>query len=229
MRCGSSRSRRCSPGGCAGIRQVEVPGWWRRRSPTATAAPATRTCTPTSRSRTRSRPAEDGGSRSTDVSCYEATVAASETYNTALERHLRTASDCGSPRDPRPSWRATGRPVREMVGVDPRLPARVSRRARSHRPAAASSRATSSADRPATDRGRSLGTGPAGHARDPTGQARAPHPTPEQRSTWAGQADECSVAASREAMVAADLRTRPRSRARRRPLRRRDRPIGSWR
>ena len=60
---------------------------------------------------------------------FKATVAASETYNTALEQHLR--ADLGVTFAERPNEDARKRPVREVVGVDPRLNERWSSRRRS--------------------------------------------------------------------------------------------------
>jgi conjugative relaxase-like TrwC/TraI family protein len=57
---------------------------------------------------------------------FKATVAASETYNTALENHLRTSLGVRFTERPNPDPRL--RPVREIVGVDPALNARWSAR-----------------------------------------------------------------------------------------------------
>jgi conjugative relaxase-like TrwC/TraI family protein len=57
---------------------------------------------------------------------FKATVAASETYNTALENHLRTSLGVRFAERPNPDPRL--RPVREIVGIDPRLNARWSTR-----------------------------------------------------------------------------------------------------
>ncbi|HPE12018.1 MAG TPA: MobF family relaxase [Actinomycetota bacterium] len=57
---------------------------------------------------------------------YKANVAASETYNTRLEHHLRRA--LGVRFEARPNPDARKRPVREIVGVDPELNARWSSR-----------------------------------------------------------------------------------------------------
>jgi conjugative relaxase-like TrwC/TraI family protein len=57
---------------------------------------------------------------------FKATVAASETYNTALEQHLRDS--LGVRFDERVNSDPRKRPVREIVGVDPRLNARWSSR-----------------------------------------------------------------------------------------------------
>jgi conjugative relaxase-like TrwC/TraI family protein len=60
---------------------------------------------------------------------FKANVAASETYNTALEQHLR--DNLGVRFAERPGTDPTKRPIREIVGVDPRLNRRWStRRAR---------------------------------------------------------------------------------------------------
>jgi DNA primase catalytic core len=57
---------------------------------------------------------------------FKATVAASETYNTALENHLRSSLGVRFTERPNPDPRL--RPVREIVGVDPALNARWSAR-----------------------------------------------------------------------------------------------------
>jgi DNA primase catalytic core len=57
---------------------------------------------------------------------FKATVAASETYNTALENHLRAGLGVRFVERPNPDRRL--RPVREIVGVDPALNARWSTR-----------------------------------------------------------------------------------------------------
>src|SRR5215211_7234151 len=57
---------------------------------------------------------------------FKATVAASETYNTALENHLRSSLGVRFAERPNPDPRL--RPVREIVGVDPALNARWSAR-----------------------------------------------------------------------------------------------------
>jgi TrwC relaxase/AAA domain len=57
---------------------------------------------------------------------FKANVAASETYNTALEQHLRDT--LGVRFTERPSSDPAKRPVREIVGVDPRLNQRWSTR-----------------------------------------------------------------------------------------------------
>jgi conjugative relaxase-like TrwC/TraI family protein len=57
---------------------------------------------------------------------FKATVAASETYNTALENHLRASLGVRFAERPNPDPRL--RPVREIVGVDPALNARWSAR-----------------------------------------------------------------------------------------------------
>jgi conjugative relaxase-like TrwC/TraI family protein len=57
---------------------------------------------------------------------FKANVAASETYNTALEQHLREA--LGVRFAERPGTDPANRPIREIVGVDPRLNQRWSTR-----------------------------------------------------------------------------------------------------
>jgi hypothetical protein len=54
---------------------------------------------------------------------FKATVAASETYNTALESHLRGSLGVRFAERPNPDPRL--RPIREIVGVDPALNARL--------------------------------------------------------------------------------------------------------
>jgi len=56
---------------------------------------------------------------SIDGRVFKANVAASETYNTALEQHLRNT--LGVRFAERPRTDPTKRPIREIVGVDPRL------------------------------------------------------------------------------------------------------------
>src|SRR5215208_1765042 len=75
--------------------------------------------------RTRCRPSMDDGSIDGRV-LFKATVAASETYNTALEHHLRER--LGVRFADRPDTDAARRPVREIVGVDPALNQRWSTR-----------------------------------------------------------------------------------------------------
>src|SRR5215204_3537400 len=57
---------------------------------------------------------------------FKATVAASETYNTALETHLQNT--LGMRFAERPGTDPTKRPIREIIGVDPRLNQRWSTR-----------------------------------------------------------------------------------------------------
>jgi uncharacterized protein YecT (DUF1311 family) len=57
---------------------------------------------------------------------FKAHVAASETYNTALEQHLRETSEVRFAE--RPGTDPGKRPIREIVGVDPRLNQRWSTR-----------------------------------------------------------------------------------------------------
>ena len=96
------------------------------RSPTATPGPATRICTPMSRSANK---VQTLGGRWLSIDgriLHAAKVAASETYNTALEHHLTTV--LGVRFAERPGGDRSKRPVREIVGVDPRLNQRWSAR-----------------------------------------------------------------------------------------------------
>ena len=113
--------------GPQGIRQVNVARPGRRpRSPTGTAGPATRICTPMSRWRTRCRPSTDGGCPSTAGCCSKptwqrrrpTTPPSNSTFATALG--VRFAE--------RPGTDPAKRPIREIVGVDPRLNQRWSTR-----------------------------------------------------------------------------------------------------
>ena len=72
---------------------------------------------------------------------FKANVAASETYNTALEQHLRDS--LGVRFAERPGTDPAKRPIREIVGVDPRLNQRWSTR-RAHINTAAASSPSSS-------------------------------------------------------------------------------------
>ena len=93
--------------------------WLRPHSRIGTAAPVTPICTPTSPSPIRSKPLTGRWLSIDGRVLFKAAVAASETYNTALEHHLRDQlgirfaerSD-GDPRKPA---------VREIVGVDEEL------------------------------------------------------------------------------------------------------------
>jgi limonene-1,2-epoxide hydrolase len=83
-------------------------------------------CTPTSRSRTRSRPSTDAGWSIDGRVLFKANVAASETYNTALEQHLRNT--LGVRFAERSGTDPAKRPIREIVGVNPALNQRWSSR-----------------------------------------------------------------------------------------------------
>ena len=106
---------------------------------------------------------------------FKATVAASETYNTALENHLRASLGVRFAERPNPDPRL--RPVREIVGVDPALNARWSARRASHSdpPRRARGRLPT-CPRPTTHPGRVVEAGPAGHLGNPRRQTRTPHP-----------------------------------------------------
>jgi conjugative relaxase-like TrwC/TraI family protein len=73
---------------------------------------------------------------------FKAKVAASETYSTSLEQHLRDA--LGVRFAARPGSDPGKRPIREIVGVDPRLNQRWSTRRATSRPAAGNSPSNSS-------------------------------------------------------------------------------------
>jgi AAA domain/TrwC relaxase len=102
------------------------PAWSRPCSPTATPEPVTLICTPTLQWPTRCKTL-DGRWLSIDGRVlFKATMAASETYNTALEQHLRDR--LGVRFADRPDADLGKPAVREIVGVDPALNERWSTR-----------------------------------------------------------------------------------------------------
>jgi len=104
---------------------------------------------------------------------FKAKVAASETYNTALEQHLRDA--LGVRFAARPGSDPSKRPIREIVGVDPRLNQRWSTR-RAHinvRRGELVIQFQHDHGRPPTP-GRSATPGAAGDVGDPRRQTRTP-------------------------------------------------------
>jgi conjugative relaxase-like TrwC/TraI family protein len=133
---------------------------------------------------------------------FKANVAASETYNTALEQHLREALGVRFAERPGTDW--TKRPIREIVGVDPRLNQRWSTR-RAH----IEFRRDELAVRFQNDHGRPPTPVEALHlAQQATVETRDPKHEPRslavQRTTWLGEA--AAVLEGPEA-VAAMVRT----------------------
>jgi conjugative relaxase-like TrwC/TraI family protein len=129
---------------------------------------------------------------------FKAKVAASETYNTALEQHLR--GTLGVRFAERPDSDSTKRSVREIVGVDPRLNQRWSTR-RAH----VNVRRGELAVRFQRDHGRPPTAVEALHlAQQATLETREtkhqPRSTAEQRATWRAEAEE--VLGGREAVNA---------------------------
>jgi conjugative relaxase-like TrwC/TraI family protein len=117
---------------------------------------------------------------------FKANVAASETYNTALEQHLREA--LGVRFAERPGTDPGKRPIREIVGVDPRLNHRWSTR-RAHIEARRSELAIQFQN----DHGRPPSAVEALHlAQQATLETRdakhEPRSLIEQRATWLGEA-----------------------------------------
>ena len=103
----------------------------------------------------------------------EASALPHTVYNTALEQHLR--DDVGGAVR-RTAWYRSGkRPIREIVGVDPRLNQRWSTR-RAHINTRRGELAIQFQARswPTTDTGRSVAPGPAGDVGDPRRQTRTP-------------------------------------------------------
>jgi hypothetical protein len=111
--------------GPQGIRQLTSGAWSPLRSPIVTAGPATRTCTPR-----RSRQQGPDPRRTVAVDrrpgAVQGQLAASETYNTALEQHLRET--LGVRFAERPGTDPAKRPIREIMGVEPVLNQRWSSR-----------------------------------------------------------------------------------------------------
>ena len=106
---------------------------------------------------------------------FKANVAASETYNTALEHHLR--DDMGVRFAERPGTDPAKRPIREIVGVDPAPePALVDPPGPHRRPARRTRRPVPDRPWPTTDPGRGAAPGTAGDLGDPRREARTPHP-----------------------------------------------------
>ena len=103
--------------GPQGIRQVNVGGLIATASPAATAGPGNRICTPMWRAN-KVQTLDSWLSIDGRV-LFKANVAASESYNTALEQHLHDT--LGLRFTERPGTDPAKRPIREIVGVDPRL------------------------------------------------------------------------------------------------------------
>jgi conjugative relaxase-like TrwC/TraI family protein len=127
---------------------------------------------------------------------FKANVAASETYNTALEQHLRDS--LGVRFAERPGTDPAKRPIREIVGVDPRLNQRWSTR-RAH----INSRRSELAIQFQHDHGRPPTPVEALHlAHQATLETRDPKHEPrslaEQRATWLNEA--AAVLGSSEAV-----------------------------
>jgi hypothetical protein len=102
---------------------------------------------------------------------FKAKVAASETYNTSLEQHLRDTLEVRF--TARPGSDAGKRPIREIVGVDPPVePALVDPAGQYQHPPRRARRPVPSRARPTTYTGRSATAGPAGNLGDPRRQAR---------------------------------------------------------
>jgi hypothetical protein len=106
---------------------------------------------------------------------FKANVAASQTYNTALEQHLHQA--LGVRFAERPGTDPAKRPIREIVGVDPRLNQRWStRRAHIETRGGRTGHPVPERSWPTTDTGRSLTSSTARDIGDPRRQTRTPIP-----------------------------------------------------
>ena len=141
---------------------------------------------------------------------FKAKVTASETYNTALEKHLRTR--LGLVFAERPGTERGKRPVREVVGVDPALnqplvvPARLDRG-----PPRRTGDRVPGRPRPPADGGGGDPAGPAGHLGDPRRQARTTHPDrATRRLAAAGRGRPRRRLRGVSFMVATALSARPR-------------------
>jgi AAA domain/TrwC relaxase len=129
---------------------------------------------------------------------FKAKVAASETYNTALEQHLRNS--LGVRFTERPGTDPAKRPIREIVGVDPRLNQRWSSRR-----ALINTRRVELAVQFQADHGRPPTAIEALHlAQQATLETRdakhEPRSYAQQRSTWLAEAE--AVLGSRDAVTA---------------------------
>jgi conjugative relaxase-like TrwC/TraI family protein len=159
---------------------------------------------------------------------FKAKVAASETYNTALERHLRDA--LGVRFAERPGTDPAKRPVREIVGIDPRLNQRWSSRR-----ALINARRGELAVQFQADHGRPPTAVEALHlAQQATLETRdakhEPRSHAEQRATWLAEA--AAVLGGRDAvtaMVAAALAPATDAARVGMPAGSARPPIGSWR
>ncbi len=108
---------------------------------------------------------------------FKANVAASETYNTALEQHLRET--LGIRFAERPGTDPGKRPIREIVGVDPPAePALVDPPHPHQRPPRRVGHPVPARSWPAADTGRSLAPGAAGNLGNPRRQTRTQDPWP---------------------------------------------------
>ena len=172
MRCGSLRSMRCSPAPArrASGRSTSA-AWWRQRSRIGTVGPGIRICILMWRWRTRCRPSTGAGCRLMGGCCsrrrWRRRRPTTPRWSSTSAPLWASGSPNASDSDP------TKRPIREIVGVDPRLNQRWSTR-RAHINVRRGELAVELSARswPATDPGRSPAAGPAGHLGDPGGEAR---------------------------------------------------------
>ena len=138
---------------------------------------------------------------------FQATVAASETYNTALESHLE--SSLGVRFEEREDTDRRKRPVREIVGVDPRLNDRWSTRRQSielRRDVLVAKFHTDHGRPPTAVEAVQLAQQATLETRDAKHEPRS---SPEQRAQWAEQATDVLGARGPEQMVASALHPVP--------------------
>jgi hypothetical protein len=117
----------CSPGPVRkGSGRSASAAWSLLHLPTGTAGPATPISTPHVAVANKVQTLDGRWLSIGGRVLFKANVAASETYNTALEQHLR--DNLGVRFAERPGTDPAKRPIREIVGVDPRLNKRWSTR-----------------------------------------------------------------------------------------------------
>jgi hypothetical protein len=121
---------------------------------------------------------------------FKANVAASETYNTALEQHLRDT--LGVRFAERPGTDPAKRPIREIVGVDPPTEQTLVDPSCPHRsPPRRARHPVPRRSWPATDPGRSAASGTTGDVGDPRRQTRTP--IPDRATRDVAQRSGCGV------------------------------------
>ena len=156
--------------GPQGIRQV-TEARSPLRSPTGTAGRATLICTPMSQWRTRYKPSMGGGCRSTAGCCSRPMLLHRRPTTPRSSSISERPWVCGSPNG------SAKRPIREIVGVDPRLNQRCpTRRAHINTRRGELSHPFQKDHGRLTDPNRSIAPGAASDVGDPRRQTRTPIP-----------------------------------------------------